>query len=400
MQALEAHPYRREMLLLLRTSMGLFVFTVVVGILNGTDLVTFSRQVLLTHLHAGTLGWISLSVFAACLWTFGGDSRQRLPEVIAPLAAISIVLYAIAFLTTTGYARPVLGVLAATTMLLFFLWAVGRARAGIVMSVPRWGLLAALATSVTGGVLGVLLGLLIASGGDLKTLPADGEGAHPATMVVGFLIPAALSLIEWLLRPDELERKATRAGLIQMVLLFCAGFSLMVGVLTNIVPLIILNLPFEIAAIVIFFVRNRRSLVQVGFARERGTASPFLAASALAIVVNLGMLIYLLGNYADDFDAVPRNLILALDHVMFIGVMTNAILGLHWAAFRDRAPDRAPWADPVVFALVNLGIAGFYLGFMFDAVTPKRVFTPLMGTGILLGLAVSFVRSQRPLRVD
>jgi hypothetical protein len=395
MQALRDHPYRRELLLLLRTSMTLFIFTVVVGILNGTDVVTFERQVLLTHLHAGTLGWITLSVFAACLWTFGGvGEAEQLPRVIAPLAAGSIVLYAIAFLTTTNYARPILGTLAATSMLLFLLWAIGRARRGLVMSVPRWGLLGALATSVTGGVLGVLLGILIASNGDVKTLPADGEGAHPATMVVGFLIPAALSIIEWLLRPDDLERKATRAGFTQMVLLFLAGLSLMVGVLTNIVPLIILNLPFEIAAIAIFFVRNRASLFHVGFGDEHGTASPFLATSSAAILLNLGMLIYLLGNYADDFDAVPRNLILALDHVMFIGVMTNSIFGLHRALLRDRSqPDALPWADKVVFALVNVGIAGFYLGFMFDAVTPKRIFTPLMGTGILLGIYVSARRS-------
>jgi hypothetical protein len=337
-----------------------------------------------------------LSVFAACLWTFAGpgEPADRLPQVVARLAAGSIVLYAIAFLTTTNYARPILGTLAATSMLLFLAWAIGRARAGLTMSVPRWGLLGALATSVTGGVLGVLLGILIASDGDVKTLPAEGEGAHPATMVVGFLIPAALSLIEWLLRPDDLERKATRAGFAQMVLLFLAGFSLMVGVLTNIVPLIILNLPFEIAAIGIFFARNRASLLHVGFGDDHGTASPFLAASAVAIVVNLGMLIYLLGNYADDFDAVPRNLILALDHVMFIGVMTNSIFGLHRALLRDRSrPDALPWADKVVFALVNVGIAGFYLGFMFDAVTPKRIFTPLMGTGILLGIFVSARRS-------
>jgi hypothetical protein len=132
----------------------------------------------------------------------------------------------------------------------------------------------------------------------------------------------------------------------------------------------------------------------VGFGDERGTATPFLAASSIAVLVNLGMLIYLLGNYADDFDAVPRNLILALDHVMFIGVMTNAIFGLHLAA---TAGGRAllPWADRVVFGLVNVGITGFYFGFMFDAVTPKRIFTPLMGLGILLGIGVYAARAAR-----
>lgn len=397
MDTLRSHAYRREVLILLRTSMTLFVFTVVVGILNGTDLVTFDRKVLLTHLHAGTLGWITLSVFASALWLFSDERatgwRQSLPKVLAPLAAGSIVLYAIAFLTTDSYARPVLGVLAASSMLAFFVWAIAQTRAGLVMSVPRWGVLAALATSVTGGLLGVLLGIVIASDGDVKALPEGGEGAHPATMVVGFLIPAALSIVEWLLRPEDADRKASRGGFFQMVFLFLAGFSLMVGVLTNIVPFIMLNLPLEIVAIAIFFVRNRSSLAGVRFGSASST--PFLAASAVAVLVNLGMLIYLLGNYADDFDAVPRHLLLALDHVMFVGVMTNAIFALLIVMTSARR-QLVPWAERVVFVLVNVGIAGFYLGFMFDAVTPKRIFTPLMGTGILLGIAVFFTRSLSP----
>ena len=392
MQTTRAGIYEREVRILLWTSMALFVFTVVVGILNGTDLVTFGHKVLVTHLHAGTLGWITLSVFAAALCLFGDDRatgwRQSLPRLVAPVASATIVLYAIAFLTTGGYVRPILGTVAAAAILAFFAWVVAQWRAGAVMSVPRWGLLAALATSVTGGVLGVLYGVYLASGGDVKALPSGGEGAHPATMVVGFLIPAALSIIEWLLRPDDVEQKATRSGFIQMVLLFLAGFSLMIGVLTNIIPFIMLNLPLEIAAIAIFFIRNRRSLARVSF--DHATATPYVAASAAAVLVNLGMLVYLIGNYADDFEAVPRNLFLALDHVMFIGVMTNAIFALHRVTIGG---ERWPWADRVVFALVNIGITGFYFGFMFDAAAPKRIFTPLMGAGILLGLAVSFARS-------
>ena len=67
-------PYGSEVRLLLRAALLLFTFTVVVGILNGTDLVNFDRKVLLTHVHAGTLGWITLSVFAGSIWLFSlGD---------------------------------------------------------------------------------------------------------------------------------------------------------------------------------------------------------------------------------------------------------------------------------------------------------------------------------------
>lgn len=396
MDTLHAHLYRRELIILMHTSMTLFIFTVVIGILNGTDLVTFEHKVLMTHLHAGTLGWITLSVFAAALWLFADRAatgwRLTLPRVAAPAAAVAITAYAVAFFTTSSYVRPVLGTITASSLVAFAVWAIAQGRHA-VMSVPRWGILGALVTSVTGGVLGVLLGIFIASEGDVKSLPVGGEGAHPATMVVGFLIPAALSIIEWLLRPDDVETKATRAGFLQMLFLFLAGFSLMIGVLTSIVPFIMLNLPLEIAAIVIFFVRNRGSLRTVRF--SNATATPFLAASSAAVLVNLGMLFYLISKYAEDFDLTPRNLILALDHVMFIGVMTNAIFGYLFVATSARRHDVAPWSDRVVFGLLNLGITGFYLGFMFDSAIPKRVFTPLMGTGILLGVGVCFARSGR-----
>ena len=61
-------PMASEIRLLLQAALALFVITVVIGILNGTDLVDFSHAKLLTHVHAGTLGWITLSALAGSLW--------------------------------------------------------------------------------------------------------------------------------------------------------------------------------------------------------------------------------------------------------------------------------------------------------------------------------------------
>jgi hypothetical protein len=391
---LVTHPYRPQIRLLLTTALILFVFTVVIGILNGTDIVDFDRKVLLAHVHVGTLAWITLSVFASTLWLFADRPLEgwlgSWARVGAPVAAGSILAYDVAFLVTTGWIRPVLGGVAAAVILVWFAWAVAQARTGPV-STPQWGLLAALATSVTGGVLGVLYGILIASRGDAKVLPAGGEDAHPATMVVGFLVPVGLALVEWWLRPDEARTEASRAGFWQMALLFLGGFTLMIGVLLDSVPLITLNLPFEIIAIGIFLRRNWASLRSVGWAE--GRPSPFLAASTVAIVWNLGMLIYLLSKYADDFDAAPTRLLLALDHTMFIGVLTNVLFAQLLVA---TAPQHqlAAWADKVVFWLVNIGLAGFWAGLVLDETWPKRTFTPLMGAGILLGVGVFLARLQ------
>src|SRR5437870_12087639 len=61
--------------------MLIFVATVMIGIANGTKVFgTLERNVLLTHVHAGTLGWITLGVAAACRWIFGGTGPRRADE--------------------------------------------------------------------------------------------------------------------------------------------------------------------------------------------------------------------------------------------------------------------------------------------------------------------------------
>ncbi|MCP4223678.1 MAG: hypothetical protein GY773_10080, partial [Actinomycetia bacterium] len=63
-----------EIRTLLLAAMVFFVFTIGIGILNGSDIVDFDRKRILGHVHSGTLGWLTLSVFAASLWLFGGDT--------------------------------------------------------------------------------------------------------------------------------------------------------------------------------------------------------------------------------------------------------------------------------------------------------------------------------------
>src|SRR3990172_4416262 len=58
-------------------AIGTYVVTVAIGILNGLDLVEFDHNTLMTHVHAGTLGWITLSVFAVCGWMFGAAAARR-----------------------------------------------------------------------------------------------------------------------------------------------------------------------------------------------------------------------------------------------------------------------------------------------------------------------------------
>ena len=361
--------------------MVLFIYTVAVGILNGLDLVTFERKPLLAHLHVGTLGWVTMAVFAGSLWLFGvaGEERDemRWAARTAPLAAL---LYNIAFLTTEGIARPIFGGLMMLSIVVFFVWGVARARV-TPMSVPHLGLLAGLATSVIGALFGVLNGVRIAQT-DSSISETLGD-AHPAVMVVGFLVPVGMGLIEWLVRPESIDERATRAGQLQIAFPFLGSVALAAGIIADTEPLIMLSLPLEVAGLVIFLVRTVPTSRQIswldsGVARHGVTATIFL-------IVNIGVLVYLISKYIEDFEAAPRRLILALDHSIFVGVLTNAILAM--IALTLRTP-RAPWVDHAVFWGVNVGFAGMVIGLLADQTPLLRVFTPLLGFAILLAVAV------------
>lgn len=376
-----AHPLQREVALLLRLAMVVFLWTVGIGILNGTDLVDFSRKVVLSHVHAGTLGWITTCVFAATLWLFGTtatDGQVRAARWLTRVAMVTLPVFAFTFAFTYDDPRAILGSLALATIVGFFAWTVARART-VELTTVHLGFLAAVATSVVGGVLGVLLATEIATGRDV--VPSGGEDAHPATMVVGFLIPVGMALAEWGLSGGAL-RPAGRLGRAQIGLPFLGGVLLMVGLLIDSDPLPPLAALIELAGVVIFVVRMAPTVRQVSWA-ERGPGR-FAAASAVAVVANILFINYLAGANGGDFDLVAEHQLLALDHTMFIGVLTNAIFAmLHTAGTHD---GRWGSVDDAVFIGMNIGLLGFVVSLLAESTVLEQIATPVMGAAIVVAL--------------
>lgn len=379
----------REVAPLLFAAMGIFVVTVVMGILNGTDLVDLPHGTLLAHVHSGTLGWITLSIFAGAAWIFGAD---RMPRLLRDGAIASVVLYVAAFWADLTDLRPVAGTLMLAAIVWFAVWAFN-ARLSRVLTVPRLSMLLASINLVLGGVLGVILGLALAGAIDVGDAIA---GAHPAMMVVGYLILAGVALDEQLLVGSE-SALATRAGRWQAYLFFLAGIALAVGILLDVQPLLGLNLLGEVIGIAIVFVRLRRAIAGAGWS----AASPARhgATSILWLLPALGLLGYLIVRYSDNIEAAPRGLLLALDHSTFIGILTNAILGLLLVVTATRRATWA-WADQLVFWGMNVGLAGFVIGLIAETAAIKRVSTPIMGASILLGLLTAAVRLRQAAAVE
>lgn len=377
--------YWPEIRVLLFGAMAIFLYTIGIGILNGMDIVDFDQRRILGHVHGGTLGWLTLSIFAASLWLFGGNrpvSQQGHTRMMG-LSAVAIAVFAVyivAFSTTYGNFRPIMGTIATAVIALYFLWILLQVPR-VELGVPHWGFLAAMATSVVGGVLGVLLALEIATGDNY--LPEGGEDAHPATMVVGFLFPVALGMAEWAFTFPTPPR-ATRAGIIQMVFPFLGGVVLMLALLLEIDPLAPVAILLEVIGVVIFLVRMRRHFRTVDF--MTANAGRLAVLSAVGSVFVIGLAQYFVIRYEGDFDLVPINHLLALDHAQFIGSTTNAIFAMLFAATAFRGID-SRWHH-LAFVLVNVGIAGFVVSLLGDWTIGKRVFAPAMGTGLLIGLGV------------
>ena len=375
------HPLRGEVKLLLQIAMGVFVWTVGIGILNGTDLVDFDRKVLLSHVHAGTLGWITTSVFAASFWLFGrsaGPTEVRAARILTWASAVILPVFALTFAFTYDDPRAILGTFALLAIIGMFAWVVTRARR-IEMSTVHLGFLAAVATSVIGGVLGVLLATEIATGRDV--IAEGGSDAHPATMVIGFLIPVGMALAEWGLRGSDLGR-LDRLGTWQMALPFIGGIVLMIGLLFDVDALPPLATLIELGGVVIFFKRLWQPMRAVVWSER--SPGRYAAASAVAIIANIIFLNYLAGANGGDFDLVPTHQILALDHMMFVGVLTNAIFAMLMVATASRS--RWPRADEVVFVGMNLALLGFIASLLAEATWLMRIATPILGLCILAGL--------------
>jgi hypothetical protein len=374
----------RGVVSLLFASMAIFVLTVVMGILNGTDLVDLPHGALLAHVHSGTLGWITLSIFAAAAWIF---QAADMPRLLRDGSVVAVVLYVGAFWADIAEIRPVAGTLMLAAIVWFAVW-LFQARTGRTLTVPRLSILLASVNLVIGGFLGVILGLAHAG---LFHLSSEIAGAHPAMMVVGYLILAGVAVDEELVGGDGTERR-TRLGTLQALSFFTAGIALVLGILLDLQPLLGLNLLGEVVGVAIVLVRLRRQIADAGWS---GTGpARFGAASILWLVPVVGLIVYLIANYIDDFDSVPTRLLLALDHATFVGIMTNAILGLLLVATATRR-NIMVWADQVVFWGVNIGLIGFVIGLIADSPVIKRMSTPVMGLAILLGLLTAGMRLRQ-----
>ena len=285
------------------------------------------------------------------------------------------------------------GSLTLAALLGFYVWIVAMLR-GAPLSTPRLGMAAAATTLAIGAILGVLMGIWLK--GWLPSLSDSLFLTHPTTMVVGYLVLAGMALSEWRLDPESAQKRASKAGWAQVILPFIGGVIITFDALANDPMLIGLYIPFQVIGIIIYLARLGPKMLAVRWLA--GDPARYYAISAFFLIANVALITtmivsFITGAYGDppDFSKIPYWMVFAMDHAMFIGVMTNGLLGLT-AELASGRRSLWPWADHAIFWGMNVGLVGFVVGLMLQSAPVKQVFAPIMGTAILIAIITYLLR--------
>jgi hypothetical protein len=377
-------------------AMAIFVVNIVIGILNGADVVDFDRNQILTHVHAGTIGWLTLTIVASTFLLFRAADR-RLMFVLAVLVPI----YVFAFYTGNYVLRAAGGtaLLIAIAWLLWWLW---RQFLAGERTLPRLAVTLGVTSFGYGALIGVLIQVSLASGRIL--LPGDTIGAHASAMTFGYLVLVAMGLIEWRILGT---RDLPRAGVIQVGALFLGGLTISVSLLANAAQagggIYLLT---QLVAVILFAVRIWPRSLRINWA----AANPIrhFAASSIWVVFALVLFMYIVFKFISsgatntDPNAAPAidlNVLIASDHSAYIGIVTNIVLGL-LTILLLRSQTRS-WIGQVIFWGVNLGLLVFVIGLIVNTAEIKRIGAPVMGTTLLIALAIlAYTAMREPLETS
>jgi len=379
--------------------LGIFTLTALLGLANATRIFgALSTDTLLTHLHSGTLGWITMGVIGVAIWMFAGSGATLSRNVL--WSGLATAAYVLAFWSGYFPARALFGALELIVIVYWWWWVLSAARREGFgrIDVPKLSVVLGLTTLVIGSTIGVTIQVFLAFGIQLPVAP-DLIGTHASAQIGGYLVLVAAGIAEWRLSGAG---GRTRAGLAQAWLLFLGGLFIAIGVGMNILPLQLLATVFQIAGIVIIAVRFGKRALTAPWGAASGTrhiaiAVPFLVLG-LALEVTL---IAMIGQAGGDFTKIPLGLVHALDHSFFIGVMTNTLFGMILVATSAQGASRAwPWADNVIFWGLNLGAASFIAVLLFVGSGygsgpfqhPVAYTASVMGLSALLGIVTFSMR--------
>ena len=383
----------RQLRIIFIGSALLFLINNFFGFANALTEGTINRGQVLVHLHAGSVGWITLSAIGLGIWLVTGQRQvdagyERHVQRLGWAAVIAFACYVPSFWLAFGPVGltgilPIFGIAAVLVLWWAAIFVIGQLGAQQPTTTPQLLAAGALLVAAIGATVGALLGLEHVVG---RFLPIEGDriGAH-AAMMDTYLFLVAAAIVEWAIRPVADQRLgwagAVQAGawVIGAALVPTAFFLNIVDTILPIFGLLLL------VGLAFFLVRTAwRALI----AGPTGSgARPWAFFGSVWLVIYMGFFLWAVSG-GGDFSAMPGWFFAVFAHVGFVGMMTNLILALHLQR-ADAQRSLAAWAEPATLWLMNLGLIVF-LGLRIAA--DIRTGAIVMGVGVVLGVATVLYR--------
>ena len=371
----------------------LFLANIIFGFDNALSVGTIPRWQELVHVHAGTLGWVTLSILGLAIWAFTGQrevSRAYVRRVTA-LIWVGILGFG-GYIATFGlafalgrpwfYLMPVFGITSSLVIWAGAIYSLVQLRRQPVVTSLHLLLTTGLLVAALGSTMGVLLGLEYVVG---FFIPGqDRIGVHAGVMD-GYLLLAAASVIEIFVRKSP-QARWNLSGLLLCLAWGISTIFAIIALLFNIMPLIMMAVPLLLLGLLILVVRGGwRAIATNPFGRM---PRPWAFFGTLWTVFWGAFFAWLIVSFADNFAAIPSWVGVVFAHAAFVGMMTNLLLGAY--SLRTQAvAGLLARAEPAAMWLINLGLLAF---FALKLAADIRLGAIVMGVGVLLGLGVMVLR--------
>lgn len=369
-------------------SLLVFLINIALGFGNVVTPGEIPRWQFLTHFHAATIGWITLSAIGFTVWIFTGnrevsETYERRVGWLAWAAVLFGAGYVLSFgisFSLTGNAFALMPIFGTGMMLVFWataLLALTQLRQQPILRTVHLLIAGGFLVASFGALMGVLLGLQYAIGSISLPLGIPSVSNHAGTMDA-YVAITGMALVEWLVDRDNVRPRSWH-GILQAVVVILWG-------LISVVPIEAISrmgiLP-GLLGVAIFVVR-------MGW-RAVATNPLRFDESTWATFAPLWLLVFIGGFLGFTAGVIP----LSADkigpivfHANFVGFITNGLFGMLSGRTRT-GPILHEYAEPAAFWLINLGIVAFAAT---EIAYGGRHGAVVMGVGILLGVVTMLYR--------
>lgn len=353
----------------------------------------------LIHLHAGSIGWITLTAITFTVWAFstGRDlapGDERWAKFLVWGAVVAFALYIPFFGAAFALGQPFFQLMAIFgTIALSMIWAAllftltRLRRQAPQTTTPHLLLVGALLVAAVGAVMGVMLDLEFTTGNFLPIVGPDRVGVH-AGMMDTYLFLYGAAIVESLAVKGPAPRW-TKSGATQAAAWTVGGLAVPTYFLSGVEPLLLVFVITLFLGLALFIARAGRFALMTN--PLKGGPAGWMFAGTIWFILYTFLFIYAVFAVLPDTAAAPAWFFPLFAHVPYVGTMTNLILGL--LSERSKAAGSTlRLGEPTALVLINLGILAFVGGV---AATGSAIGASVMGTGVVVGVLTMVWRLSR-----